>query len=201
MAFNLAPDQQSVAIRLSGSSLTQSPLAYTNFTGIYQRIYTGQRTVESFDYPETTPLDSKGFNFEADKFYSLFVVGSNDKYRNIIVTDNVDSLKASSGKAFVRYINAITDTTVSPAVTLATGATNIINENAAFANVSEFKEVNPGEVSVSVKNGGNIDASRTITLQQGKVYTVLLIGIPGDTGESTKVQIKFVENGSVVDED
>src|SRR5687768_5194748 len=38
MAFNLAPDQQSVAIRLSGSSLTQSPLAYTNFTGIYQRI-------------------------------------------------------------------------------------------------------------------------------------------------------------------
>lgn len=200
MAFNLANDQQSVVIRLSGSSLTQNPLAYTNYTGLYQQIYTGQRTVESYDYPETTPLTSTPFNFVQDKFYSVFVVGYNNKYRNVVVEDSVGSLANNSGKAFVRYINAIADSTATPLVTLAAAGTNLFNDNAAYGQVSDFKEVAAGDVSVAVKDNDNIDASRTITLQQNKVYTVLLLGVPGDATEAKKVQIRFVENGTVTED-
>ena len=37
-AFNLAPDQSLIGITLSGNNFTNNPLAYTIFTGSYQRI-------------------------------------------------------------------------------------------------------------------------------------------------------------------
>lgn len=73
MAFNLAPDQGAVAIALSGNNLTNEPLAYTNYTGTYQRVFTGSRDVESYDYSSDSTLSKVNFNFEADKYYSLFV--------------------------------------------------------------------------------------------------------------------------------
>lgn len=198
MAFNLAPDQQSVVITLSGNLLTHSPLGYTSYTGGYLNIYTGNRPVQSFDYPDSKPLATTEFNFEDDKYYSVFVVGANDSYRNVISVDNYDSLSATSGNAYIRYINGITDSVNTPVVTIAAGGNNVVNENAAYASVSEFKAVAPGEVSISAKNGA-IDASRTITVEQGKVYTVLLTGVPGAT-DDTKVQIRFIQNGTLTDD-
>lgn len=200
MAFNLAPDQQSVVVALSGNSLTYSPLAYTNYTGTYQRIYVGNRTVQSFDYPNNTPLASTSQDFEQDKYYSVFVVGNNNSYRNVVSFDNFDSLSASSGKAYVRYINAITDSVNTPTVTIAAGGTNVVNENAAYASVSEFTAVNPGDIAVAAKNGSVFDASRTITVEAKKAYSILLTGVPGATDDAKKVQIKFVLNGTLTDE-
>lgn len=200
MAFNLAPDQQSVVVALSGSSVTYSPLAYTNYTGTYQRIYPGTRAVESYDYPENSPLASVSQNFEQDKYYSVFVVGNANKYRNVVALDNFDSLSASSGNAYVRYINAITDSVNTPTVTIAAGGNNVVNENAAYAGVSEFKAITPGQISIVARNSSGVDANRTITLEAKKAYTILLTGVPGATEEDKKVQIKFILNGTITDE-
>ncbi|MGN6420637.1 MAG: DUF4397 domain-containing protein [Pseudobacter sp.] len=200
MAFNLAPDQQSLVIQLSGNTLTQSPLAYQSFTGVYQNIYTGNRSVSAFDYPDPTPLVTSSQNFEQGKYYSLFVVGTGDKYKNVISTDNFDSLSASSGKAYVRYINAIADSVNAAAVTITANGSSVVNNNAVYATVSEFKEVNPGEVTIAVKSSNGVDVNRTISLEPKKVYTVLLSGIPKETNESSKVQIRFVTNGTLTDE-
>jgi hypothetical protein len=75
----------------------------------------------------------------------------------------------------------------------------VINTPAGFSSVSDFVAADPGQVAVSVKNGSNIDASRTISLEQGKVYTVLLAGIPGATDTTKAVQIKYILNGSLTD--
>jgi hypothetical protein len=201
MAFNLAPDQESVVIALSGNWLTQQPLGFTNYTGGYRNIYTGSREVASYDYPANDALAVASQNFEDGKYYSAFVIGYDDNYRNVIVTDNFDSLNATSGKAYVRYINAVADSVNASAVTIAKGGSNVVNDNAAFGHISDFTAVDPGEISIAVKQGSTIDASRNITVEAKKVYTVLLVGVPGATDEGKKVQIRFIDNGTLTDED
>jgi len=196
MSFNLAPDKSAVGISLGGNNLTNSPLAYTNYSGTYQLIYPGNRAVESYDYIKDSTIASVDYNFTADKYYSLFVVGANGNYKNVITNDKFDSLTLKTGKAYVRYINAIPDST-KPTVTLTANGSNIINDNASFTDISDFKEVNTGDVEIKVNNNATINASRTITLEQGKVYTILLVGIPGNSDATKSVQVKYITNGSV----
>jgi hypothetical protein len=151
MSFNLATDQQSVVFSLSGNSLAPSPLMYTSYSGGYQNIYAGNRTVNAYDYPNNVPLASLEQNFEQNKYYSVFLVGSANKYKSVIAVDNLDSLSATTGNAYVRYINAIGDSTINPTVTINAGANSIVNDNAEFGDVSEFKAVSPGEISIAAK--------------------------------------------------
>lgn len=200
MAFNLAPDQQSVVITLDGNVLTQSPLAYTNYTGVYQPVYVGSRTINAYNYQGNNPLATATAAFDQDKYYSVFVVGKDSSYKNVVAVDNFDSLSATAGNAYVRYINAITDSVNIPAVTITAGSNNVVNENAPYAAVSEFKAVAPGSINIAVKNNNGVDASRSITVETNKVYTILLTGKPGATDETTKVQVKFVQNGTITDD-
>jgi hypothetical protein len=152
--------------------------------------------VEAFDASTDSSIAKASQNFEVNKYYSVFTVGAAGSYSNVITHDNFDSLSSSSGKAYVRYINAIPDSS-KPTVTIAAGGNNVINTPASFAAVSDFAAVDPGQVTVTVKNSATIDANRSIELQQGKVYTVLLIGIPGEADTGKAVQIKYIENGSL----
>ncbi len=199
MAFNLAPDQAGIFITLSGNSITQTPLGYTNYTGQYLNIYSGDRTAQSYSAGTGTSslLASTAYNYLANNYYSLFVMGDSSHYRNVVANDNLDSLGAVSGGGYIRYVNAITDTVNQSTVTIAGGGSNVINENASFATVSPFKPVTAGNVSVEVKYGTTIDSTRTIVVEQNKVYTVLLTGIPGTTDNLKKVQIKYIVNGVI----
>ena len=199
MSFNLAPDQAGIYITLSGNNLSNLPLGYTNYSGAYQGIYVGNRAIQTYSYPSDTAIAESSQEFSSDKYYSLFVVGANGKYQNVVTNDNFDSLVHSAGKAFIRYVNAIPDSS-KPVVTIAANGSNAINESASFAGVSEFSTVDAGEVAVKVSNGGSIDVNRNITVEQGKVYTVLLVGVPGATDASQAVQIKFITNGSTSDQ-
>lgn len=197
MSFNLAPDQEAVAITLSGNSIGNQPLAYTNYSGIYQLVFPGNRRVESFNASSDSSVAAVDYTFSTDKYYSLFVTGANGNYSNVITNDNFDSLTAATGKAFVRYINAIPDST-KPVVTISAGGTNVINDNASFNNISDFKAVEAGNVTININNNSTINnVNRTISLEQGKVYTVLLVGLPGSTDATKAVQIKYITNGNL----
>jgi Domain of unknown function (DUF4397) len=195
MAFNLAPDK-TVGFAIGGNALTNSPLSFTSYTGGYLSIYPRNRSVESYDYVSGDSVASASHDFGVEKYYSAFVVGSNGTYQNVIVNDNFDSLSASSGQAYVRYINAIAGST-SPAVTISVNGSNVVNDNVAFATVSEFVAITPGQVAITVNEGSAINASRTITVEQKKVYTVLLVSGATTTDPA---QIKYVENGTLEDE-
>lgn len=199
MAFNLVPDQQSVVVQLSGNTLTAQPLNYLAFTGVYQNIYTGNRSVNAYSYPEASRLTNTNQTFDQNKYYSLFVVGIDSNYKNVVSVDNFDSLTASSGKAYVRYINAITDSVNAANVTITAGGSSVVNDHAVYTKVSEFKAVNPGDINIAVKSSNGVDVNRTIPVEAKKAYTVLLTGIPGETSESKKVQIRFVTNGTLTD--
>lgn len=194
MAFNLAPDVSNAGVALSGNNLGSS-LPFGSYTGGYLGVYPGDRPVESYNAASGGRLASGSYNFEDSAYYSIFVVGANSNYRNVIVEDKFDELSSSTGQAYIRYINAIADSS-HPTVSITSGGSSVVNDNAAFASVSEFKAVNAGDVTIDVSNGGNIDADRTITLESRKVYTVLISGVPGSTG-ADNVQIKYITNGQL----
>lgn len=198
MAFNLAPDQPAVGIALSGNSINASPLGYTAFTGQYINIYPGNRSVEAYDFISNAGFTESNFNFEPDKYYSLFVVGADSVYKNIVVPDNFDSLSASNGKAYIRFVNAIPDSS-QPVVKINSGATEAVNEAAPFTKVSSFVAVNPGSINIEIKNGGNISATRTIEVADKKAYTILFAGQPGELNNDKSIQIRFIQNGTLTD--
>lgn len=197
MAFNLAPDKPAILFGLSGNSITNTALGYTNYSGDYRPIFPGNREVESYDYQKDTTITKASFTFENQKYYSVFLTGANGVYSNVITRDNFDSLKAANGKAYVRYVNAIPDS-VRPAISFTVNGNKPIDVAAApYTSVSDFVETDAGQVAVSVNNGSTIQASRTITLEQNRIYTVLLAGLPGSTDTATAVQIKYIMNGSL----
>lgn len=198
MAFNLAPDKN-VNVGISGTALTQTPLSYTSYTGNYFTIYAGNRSFESYDANTGSSLGMTSFNFADSQYYSAFVIGKNGTYRNVIAHDNFDSLKAVSGKAFVRYIYAIPDS-ASSTVTFNAGGSDVLNQTAKFGNISEFTEVPAGNVTITVNGGATINTNRTISFEERKVYTVLLVGVPGSSDESDSLQIRYVTHGTLDEE-
>jgi len=194
MAFNLAPDMNGIGITLSGNVLPGAPLFYTNYTGGYFRTFPGTRSITAYDYFITRPISSSQASLEPGKYYSLFIVGANNNYSNLVTKDNLDSLTAN-GQAYIRYVNAIPDSS-KPQVTINAGGKDVVNEHAAFTNASEFVPVNAGNVTININNGSNIQAGRTINVEASKIYTVLLTGLPGAKDSAQSVQIKYVQNGT-----
>ncbi|HUP12327.1 MAG TPA: DUF4397 domain-containing protein [Niastella sp.] len=193
MVFNLAPDKDGIGVALSGNLVNSVPLRFTSYNGTYQSIYTGERNIQALDLSDSIFAESTS-TFEDNNYYSLFVTGNNGVYKAVTVKDDVDS-SATADKAYVRYINAIPDSSA-PQVTFAVSGTNILEGAASFNTVTPFTAVSGGEVKVSLA-GENMAADRTFTIENGHVYTVLLVGVPGATDAAKKVQIRFVENGVI----
>lgn len=194
MVFNVAPDKSAIGVRLSGNSLTQSPIAYGGFTGSYLSIYPGNRTIETFD--SAAAFVSTDYSFDQGRYYSLFILGNAGNYSNLVVNDNFDSLSKASGKAYIRYINAVADSS-KPSVNVKAGSADIFKDNAAFKSVTAFVPVTPGDINISINNESSINASRTVAVEQGKVYTILLMGSPQATDSVNKVQIRYIQNGGL----
>ena len=191
MAFNLAVDQPSVGFTLSGNQFGNIPLGYSAYTGSYLPIFIGSRELRSVDFNTGSTIAISQNSFADSTFYSAFLLGYDGNYKHVVVEDNYEQVTPVSGMAWVRYINAIADTTLSSVINIGT-----VNDNASYGTVSDFSQVNAGSIDVSVGSGDSFNVQRTIELEENKIYTILLIGSPGETDTEKAVQIRFIENGT-----
>lgn len=199
MAFNLATDKEGITINLSGNNINNQPLAFGNYTGGYVNIYPGTRPTLAIDaYSGTAITSTTNYTYDSSRYYSLFTIGADSNYSNIIVEDGLDSLDLMAGKAWVRFIHAIPDSGQA-VISLSTTGSGNITENSSFGTVSDFAAVNAGEITVSISNDATINVSRTFAAAENKVYTVLLIGDPNATDPGRAVQIKYIVNGTITD--
>ena len=196
MAFNLAPDKSNVAFSVSGTRLGNAVLNYAQFSGQYLGASPGDRIVQAFDNNSiSTIFASTGFSFEIDKFYSVFFVGKGDHYRNVVVNDDITSLSGSTGSAYIRYVQAIPDSTSAFNVVVSNTGGNVVSDIVSFPMVSTFKSVTPGEITITVTNGSDINLTKSITVESKKVYTILLAGVSNSS--TTPLQISAVTNGTL----
>ena len=197
MAFNLIPNSGGIGVAIGNNPLTPQALYFNNFTGTYKAVYTGDRSLESYSFGSGSTLAKENHTFKDSSYYSVFVMGANDVYSNVFVEDKLESIpKDDKTKTFVRFVNAIPDST-SSTVTIVGGANIIFNGLSKYKEVSVFKEIPSGDVRVQIDNESTIDTSRTISLDKGKIYTILLTGIPASTNSDFKVDIKFISNASL----
>jgi len=196
MAFNLATDKGAIDIAAGNSRITAAPLTYGSYTGGYLNIYSGQFNISAYDNGSNTAFATASAAFNINNYYSVFTVGDSGTYRNVIVNDMLDSLPVTTDKGYIRYINAIPDSS-KPAVTVVANGTEVINKNESFATVSAFTAVATGDVTITVSNGTTISATRTISVEKNKIYSILLMGKPGSANSGSQVQIKFIVNGVV----
>lgn len=195
MAINLIADQPAVDFIMSGNYLTNSPLPYTNYSGTYLSVYSGNRTIGLGLANSDSLVSTTDYVFEPSKYYSVFAMGGNGNYRNVVLDDNIDSLSASLALAFVRYVNAIPDSSKA-GITITQNGSNVLNADASFATASDFKTVNPGDLIVTA-SGENYSVNRTISVEKDKAYTIMLMGIPQATDTAKAVKIKYILNGTV----
>lgn len=188
MLYNLAPDKPQIAFTLSGNQLTNTPLGYTNYSGVYLPIYTGSRELRSFDNNGTIVTSTE--TYADSSFYSAFLVGAGGAYRHVVTRDDFSNVVPVAGKSWVRYINAVPDTTSRPDVTI--GGTT---EGAVFGSVSNFIQVDAGSLNASITSG-SFNATRSITVAENRIYTILFVGQPGSTDPALTPQVKFIENGT-----
>lgn len=197
MAFNLSTDKEAVGIMLSGNNLFNAPLGYTSYTGVYLPVFTGNREVKSYNNNSASVLSISNQMFQDSVYYSIFVVGRNGSYHNIIANDSISNLLVTPGQAFVRYINAIPDSSITPLVTVSVNGTTVISNNTAFGTVAPFTKVSAGNITIGVNNGDSIAVNRTIAVEQSKAYTILLTGIPNAVDTTKSIKIKFITNGTI----
>lgn len=194
MAFNLITDQPTVGVALSGNQVGP-PLQYRNFTGGYLRIYPGKRSTDAYAGRNGNTLSTTTYTYDPENYYSLFMIGTEDHYENVIVRDNLDTLQAGNETSYLRYINAIPNQE-NPDIEISQDSLNLYTGTAAYGAVSPFMKSATGEVSITIKNNEKIDTSRTIRLENDKVYTLLLTGDPDARGSAPEsVQIRYIENG------
>ncbi|MCP9750347.1 DUF4397 domain-containing protein [Ferruginibacter sp. HRS2-29] len=197
MAFNLAPDQSSVNFAISGSRLTNQSIPYSNYTGVYLAIYGGTGQVEAYNNAGVKIASSATTTFTQGKYYSAFLVGKDSTFENIVAEDNLDSLPMVAGTAYVRYINAVADSSL-PAVKISSGGTEVVNNSAPFKSVSDFRAITAGDITVSINNeSSTINATRTFAVEANKIYTILLAGKAASTNPDSLVQIKFITNATI----
>jgi len=197
MAFNLVTDKEAVGIAVGNNNFTSVPLYYTNYTGGWRGVFVGNRNLESYDFNTRQTMAASGQLFEDSTYYSLFVIGTQSNYKNVVVKDPLDSLPTGTAQSFVRYINAVPDSVQVPVVKITSNGTDVFNSTANYGVVSEFKSVSPGDIVITANNESVINASRTITLEKDKIYTVLISGDPASTDTEKGVAIRFIANGQV----
>ncbi len=190
MAFNLATDQPVIGVALSGNQLN-SPLPYMSYTGGYVAIYPGKRSTDAFDANGNT-IATTMQTYEPQKYYSLFVLGSNGNYQNIVVNDGLDTLNAQEGNAYIRYINAIPGTDQLHVV-IKNESDTLLTDQPSFGTISAFKPIKASTITIHIDNS-KADTTRDITLENQKAYTILFAG---DSDAEDSLQIRYIENGKL----
>lgn len=196
LPFNLAPGT-SVSIGVAGNAIITGALNFPNYTGQYVPVSPGSKIVDTYKYGQKDSVyASTAYEFSANKFYSLFLVGFNGHYKNIIVPDRVDSSIIGTSKAYVRFINGIADSSDQHFV-VSRGTTSALDTTLKYTGVASVRPIDPGDVTFAVLNGTDIKATKTVTLEANKLYSIILYGVPSATDDNNKVKVTYIINGSL----
>src|SRR5699024_415760 len=145
---------------LSGNAVG-NPLPYMSFTGGYVNIYPGKRSTDAYAGDNQNTLVSTTYTYEPNKYYSLFVIGLEDDYKNVIVDDGLDTVDAAEGTAYIRYINALPGVSTAQ-VDITNYSADLYSDEAAYGEVSPFFALDSGAITIDLSHGDQVDVSRTI---------------------------------------
>jgi hypothetical protein len=185
-------DAPAVDIRVDGQ-VAISNLAFGESSG-YADVPTGTRNIQVTPTGVSTPVVIEAnLPIEANKEYSVIAVGDLASITPIVVEDNRSS---NSSKAKIRFLHASPD---APAVDIKLngGTGPAVFSNQAFKDITPYTEVDAGSYTFVVTPSGSSDevfVFNPITVENGKVYTVIAQGTLSNTDNITFTARVFVDN-------
>ncbi len=194
MIANLAHDRPNTGFAVGNANITSAVLGFFNYTKEYAAVYSGASKVRAyFANNPNSVIATTETNFEEEQFYSSFLIGAAGNYKNLVVNDRVHNLPLLSGKAYIRYVYAVPDSS-SSIVAVSIDDVPAMSESARFGSLSSFVAVNAGNMQVKTNNFSNISTTLSALLEEKKIYTIIVAGNPA-SANADSVQTKVIENG------
>jgi len=185
-------DAPAVDIRVDGQ-VAISNLAYGESSG-YADVPTGTWNIQVTPTGASTPVVIEAdLPIEANKEYSIIAVGDLASITPVVVEDNRSS---NSSKAKLRFLHASPDAPVVD-IKLDRGTGPAVFSNQKFKDFTPYTEVDAGSYTFVVTPSGSSDevfVFNPITVENGKVYTVIAQGTLSNKDNITFTARLFVDN-------
>lgn len=183
MVINAVPGSDGLVVALDNNQLNNlasgERFVYREYMP-YKRIIPGDRLLRVF-HPEKVQENTSIFrqitNFVAGKYYSLFIVGENDKTMEMVQLE--DALTAPGvGKAKIRFVNASPD---APALNLGErDKPSLFAENIAYKKHTDFVEIPAGsKYDLFIANHSSKEDIHHFEFEpeEKMIYTIVAIGL------------------------
>ena len=191
--YNASPDAPDLDIRVDSRQINTFPFEYGDYTG-YLRFFTGDRNFRFGPLNTNNAVLDTTVTFVDGEVYSVFVVNEYADLGVMVLEDGTED--AEAGMAMIRFIHLSPD---APEVSLAVeGETDVVVEDLAFMESSEFLEIDPDHYDFEVRTSSDDNVTLTIPdveLQEGWFYTVLIQGYATpQTGNSNVLSARVIVN-------
>ncbi|OOG78225.1 DUF4397 domain-containing protein [Algoriphagus sp. A40] len=190
--FQGSTDAPAMDIFANQNRVNQNPVQYTNVLP-YSAYYTGNRDFRFSAFNSATSLLEKKFELKADSVYSVFISDKTEGIDAILVKDVWED--PTEEKAQLRFVHLSPD--AEKVYLEISGITTPLVNDSNFKSVSDFKELNPGNVTLKVKSsetGETLIQSGTLELKGNRVYSLILRGLEAETTGDKKLDIQLITN-------
>jgi len=181
MVVHASPDAPGVDLLVDNTKVNAAALTFPNNTG-YLQVNAGTRNVKVNVTGTTTTAIEANLPLAENKSYSVFATGAVASIAPLVIEDNLAT--PAAGKAHVRFIHLSPD---APAVDIVVaGSGDMVFENKAFRQYSDFTPLNAGTYNLEVRATGSpvpVLGLPNIVLEAGKIYTVFAKGFLVGTGD------------------
>lgn len=184
-------------------ALLIGPTGFTGASG-YAFVNVGTPTIkiEATSSNSNTYLITGSSSFSSNINYTLVLADSAHKLKTSVVTDDISA--TGSGKAKIRFFNLIgnsglisVDTSITTAGTTLFGSRSF-NDQSTSTSAASFITVNAATYKFAAKDVSTATAialfNKNITLEEGKIYTIIANGAIGGTSTSAPSFTVIIHN-------
>lgn len=172
--------------------VNQNPLEYAQILP-YSAFYPGMRDFRFSAFNSATALLEKDFELKADSVYSVFVADETAGIDAILVKDVWKDPTAEKTQLRLVHLSADTEEVYLEV----SGTTTPLVTGSNYKSASVFKELHPGNVTLTIKSvgtGATLIQSGTLELKENRVYSLILRGMKAETTGPKKLDIQLITN-------
>jgi hypothetical protein len=190
--YHGSPDAPDLDIYAESKKITRNPLLFSEILP-YSEFFAANRLLRFNPYNAVNTLLEVEQTFEKDKIYSIFLVNAISEIDALVVEDKWE--EPDGDKAQVRLVHISPDAGELEVSINGTG--ELFGESNPYLDITEFKKVEKGKVSITVKSkltNEVLTSVNNIDLKGNRVYSLLIRGFKDPAQGTNQLNIQLVTN-------
>jgi hypothetical protein len=190
--YHGSPDAPDLDIYAESKKINRSPLLFSEIFP-YSEFFAAKRLLRFNPYNAINTLLEIEQTFEKDKIYSIFLVNTISEIDALVVEDKWE--EPDGDKAQVRLVHISPD--AGELEVLINETEELFGERNPYLDITEFKKVEKGKVSITVKSkltNEVLTSVSDIELKGNRVYSLLIRGFKDPTQGTNQLNIQLITN-------